>query len=578
MSEFEDEFLVRPGRIRADRSTKAASFVGHIRQAVQRAADPGQGARRNGGKRSAAGLARGAGRSSRSSRRTARQVIVKARIVRHSGSRYRAAPVGRHIRYLEREGVSRDGESARMFDARSEQADVSAFAERCEDDRHHFRFIVSPKDAGAMSDLRAFTRELMGQAEQDLGTRLDWVAIDHWNTDNPHLHILVRGRGDDGRDLVIAGDYIAQGLRGRTERLVTLELGPRTEREISASLDAEVGADRWTSLDQGLVRRAQGPDRVADLRQQAPSSDDDRRLLGRVGHLAKLGLAEEAGPGRWGLAADLEKRLRDLSIRGDIIKTYHQAMARSDRLPTPERLVIHETPSAGLVGRLVDRGLDDELKGSAYVLIDGVDGRQHHLSFGDLAETTDVAAGGIVEVRGWTDRDGADRRTLAVCSDLSLATQIKAEGATWLDRQILKGAHQGGVGGFGEEVAQAAGERLDVLVGRGLAHEVAGRIRPTANLLGQLRARELDATITQIERATGRSARVAAAGEPLAGTYARRLDLASGRFVMLDDGLGFQLAPWRPGVEAQRGRQLAGTMGPDGVVAWAIGKSRGPAL
>jgi type IV secretory pathway VirD2 relaxase len=47
----------------------------------------------------------------------------------------------------------------------------------------------------------------MAPAERDLGTKLDWVGIDHWNTDNPHFHIIVRGKGDDGRDLVIARDY-----------------------------------------------------------------------------------------------------------------------------------------------------------------------------------------------------------------------------------------------------------------------------------------------------------------------------------------------------------------------------------
>jgi len=95
-----------------------------------------------------------------------------------------------------------------MFDAASETADVRTFAERCEDDRHHFRFIVSPEDAGEMEDLRAFTRELMTDAERDLGTHLDWVAVDHWNTDNPHIHVLVRGRGDDGQDLVISAATI----------------------------------------------------------------------------------------------------------------------------------------------------------------------------------------------------------------------------------------------------------------------------------------------------------------------------------------------------------------------------------
>jgi hypothetical protein len=66
-----------------------------------------------------------------------------------------------------------------------------------------------------MADLRAFARELMKDAERDLGTSLDWVAVDHWNTDNPHVHMLVRGRADGGQDLVISRDYIGHGFRSR---------------------------------------------------------------------------------------------------------------------------------------------------------------------------------------------------------------------------------------------------------------------------------------------------------------------------------------------------------------------------
>ena len=124
---------------------------------------------------------------------------MKARVVRHQGTRFRSAPLPKHMAYLKREGVTRDGEDARMFDAASDTADERAFAERCEDDRHHFRFIVSPEDAAELGDLKTFTRELMLDAERDLGTKLDWVAVDHWNTDNPHVHVLIRGRADDGR-------------------------------------------------------------------------------------------------------------------------------------------------------------------------------------------------------------------------------------------------------------------------------------------------------------------------------------------------------------------------------------------
>ena len=150
---------------------------------------------------------------------------MKARVVRHLGTQFRSASLANHISYLNAKASPATATRPQMFDATSETADEKDFAERCGEDRHHFRFIVSPEDASRWSDLRAFTREVMRDAERDLGTKLDWIAVDHWNTDNPHIHVLVRGRTDDGQDLVISRDYISRGFRGRASERVTLELG-----------------------------------------------------------------------------------------------------------------------------------------------------------------------------------------------------------------------------------------------------------------------------------------------------------------------------------------------------------------
>ena len=111
-------------------------------------------------------------------------------------------------------------------------ADVRAFDARTRQDGYQFRFIVSPEDATRLAELREFTRGLMGKMERDLATRLDWVAVDHWDTDNPHTHIVLRGVDDSGEDLFIAREYISHGMRFRACRLATDWLGPRTEREI----------------------------------------------------------------------------------------------------------------------------------------------------------------------------------------------------------------------------------------------------------------------------------------------------------------------------------------------------------
>jgi hypothetical protein len=112
----------------------------------------------------------------------ARRVVVKARILRHQGRSFRSAPMTAHLSYLKRDGVTRNSEKAVMFDVGSDCTDDAAFADRCKDDRHHFCFIVSPEDAGEMTDFKVFTRDLARQMKVDLGTRLDWVAVDHWDT------------------------------------------------------------------------------------------------------------------------------------------------------------------------------------------------------------------------------------------------------------------------------------------------------------------------------------------------------------------------------------------------------------
>ena len=573
----QDDFRIKPGkgRSRGSGSVKPLSLAAQVKRAAARAGFARRSTRRGGG---TGRLGRGrvaalAGRRSAMSRR----VVIKARVVRHSGPRFTSAPLSRHIAYLERDGVTRDGRDASMFDARSDRASGDAFAGRCADDRHHFRFIVSPEDGAELADLKAFTRELMDDVSKDLGTRLDWVAVDHWNTDNPHVHILVRGVADDGRDLVIDRDYISHGMRDRAEARATLELGPRSAREIDRALGREVEADRWTSLDRGLRARA-GEDGIIDLRPE-PSALPDRRALlltGRAQKLERLGVAMPAGSARWILKPDIEARLRELGDRGDIIKTMHRAMRDAGHAIDEGRLAIHPSGEAGpVIGRLVARGHQDELAGTAYAIVDGIDGRHHHLRLRDLELTSDAAPGAIVELRTWQDRGGAPRSALAVRSDLPIGQQVIARGATWLDRQLLARDLVPANQGFGAEVRAALAAREEHLIAEGLAVRRGRGVTLAPNLIDTLRAADLQEATARIAQRTGLTPYEATPGSTITGTYRERVTLASGRFAMIDDGLGFQLVPWRPALDRQLGQSVTGTMAAGGGIDWTFGRSRG---
>ena len=137
-----------------------------------------------------------------------------------------------------------------------DDVDGGAFLDRSEKDPHQFRFVVSADEGARLADLKPFIRDLLAQMERDLDTKLDWVAVDHFNTGHPHTHIVIRGRDDQGKDLVMARDYIAHGVRARAQSLVTLELGPESELERLQKLFNEVGQERLTRLDRSLMARA----------------------------------------------------------------------------------------------------------------------------------------------------------------------------------------------------------------------------------------------------------------------------------------------------------------------------------
>ncbi|RUW84670.1 VirD2 family relaxase/mobilization nuclease [Mesorhizobium sp. M1E.F.Ca.ET.063.01.1.1] len=576
----ERAFRIRPGRIRSTRAQAARPFIA---QALAAAKKAGGGVSRSGkvisGSRSRFGHGQRASiQANRLITPRSRGAVVKARVVRRTAS---AASLATHLSYLRREGVTRDGEKAGLFGPQTGDADGAAFAARAKDDRHHFRFIVSPDDALEMEDLKSFSRDLVGQMEKDLGTRLDWVAVDHWNTEHPHVHLIVRGLRDDGQDLVISRDYIKEGMRDRARDLITQELGPRTDLDIRRSLESQIQSERWTQLDRQLLCDSRDTG-VIDLAQRPHNQPDEYHALkiGRLRKLEALALADQVGPGQWVLDDQAEARLRELGERGDIIKRMHRALTeRGIERGSASYVLAAESLDTPIVGRLVDRGPDDDLGGAAYAVVDGIDGRIHHIRLCALDAAGDGPPGSIVELRKFDDARGRRRIALTVCSDLAVDEQVAAPGATWLDRQAIAGEPAAlAEGGFGAEVGDALDRRAEHLVNHGLAERQGNRIIFTTNLIDTLRRRELEMIGDKLAADSGRPFNRAASGDYVAGTYGQRLSLASGRFAVIDDGLGFQLVPWTPCLEKHLGQHVCGVARGDGGIDWSFARKRGLGL
>lgn len=360
----------------------APRYLGQVLKAAQRAGRAGQRSARFDGSRIGRGAARARVLASgdRHAAFRARRVVVKTRLVKLAGKGVAAAAA--HLRYVQRDGVTREGAPGELYTAERDRVDGKAFLERGTGDRHQFRFIVSAEDGDQYADLKPFVRRLMSQMAEDLGTKLDWVAVDHFNTGHPHSHIVLRGKDDRGANLVIAPEYIAHGLRERAMRLVTLDLGPRTDLEIEERLRSDVGAERLTAIDRQLLR-----DLDAERRVVAAAADPFRQALraGRLQKLAALGLAEPVGPGRWHLAESIEDTLRRMGERGDIIRTMQRELTARRLARAPADQVIFDpaaAPVKPLVGRVVMRGVADEHNDRHYLIVDGIDGRTHYAAIG----------------------------------------------------------------------------------------------------------------------------------------------------------------------------------------------------
>lgn len=657
MSE-DDDFKPRLGRQRQQGGKKARRYLGRVVGAAVRSAEKGVvQSRRFDGSRIGRGASMGRLLSSRDrfGGMRARRAVVKTRLVRIGSKGMPGARA--HLRYIQRDGVTREGAPGELYSADHDTADGKVFLQRGDGDRHQFRFIVSAEDGSEYPDLKPFTRRLMAQMEADLGTKLDWVAVDHFNTAHPHTHIMLRGVDDTGQNLIIAREYISHGIRERAAELVTLDLGPRTDQEIETRLRHDIGEERLTAIDRRLIR-SMDAERVVASADRDPFQQSLR--AGRLQKLASLGLAENVGAGRWQLAEDLEGTLRTLGERGDIIRTMQRELtARNLQRPWLGRSLFGagEVDPEPIVGRVIARGLADEHRDRHYLLVDGVDGHAHYVDIGRGDAVAPIPEGAIVRVSGrsmeirdadrvvaevaaanswrysadlhlrhdpsatqafaetherrleamrragagverevdgsWTiSEDHVDRAAayearrhrdqpvdVKTLSDRPLDQLRDADAATWVDREL---ASQSPLpirdAGFGREVRTVIAARRQWLVEQELADVEGGRVRLRANAIMTLQRRELLREGEAMSKGIGKAFVEARPGDRIEGQITRRIDLAGGRFAVVEKSREFTLVPWRSVLENQIGKSASGVVRADGV-SWRFGRGKsGPEI
>jgi len=292
-----------------------------------------------------------------------------------------------HGRYLARESATFENDAKAVgFNREDSGIDIVRRLEGWQGagDERVFKLIVSP-EFGDRVDLSRLTRALVERMGEDLGTALEWVAVEHHNTEHPHVHVVVRGVRSDGQSLRLSRDYVRQGIRSIAADLCTRQLGYRTQRDAAEAERREISEERFTSLDRRLLRDAQeissdhAPSYFAITRNPFSAGFTETGRLraehdaARLAVLCRMGLAEPMGPNRWRVCRDFDQILRAMQRTSDRQRTLaaHGVLMSDERLPME---VLDPQQIASVEGRVLVHG-QDEHTGRNYMMLEGTDAK-----------------------------------------------------------------------------------------------------------------------------------------------------------------------------------------------------------
>lgn len=662
MAKSDSEFEIRLGATRQEKPTRLRALRKAVQTAIRKPSAAGprpkQGSIR-------AHFAKGASQKQRVVAATTRRVVVKMRYASNTGGKGAplrahvaylareactqttgapaltsegATELGRSVDYLSREGVATDATFS-FYERASDAVDARAVTAGWTDDPRHFRMIVSAEDGEALGDLKPFIRELMSGLEAKLGTRVQWVAVDHHDTDNPHTHVLIRGRRPDGHDLFIPSRLIGSGIREHAQEIVTRALGPRLDVDLVKERAGEIALRAPTPLDREILRT------VREGRAWPERPDHNRRLEALEG----WGLADRE-TGAWRLADGLVGKLTALAEADDLERAIAPLRVRGDPM-----VLLEANKAAIVTGELVLVRVADEFGDRYLAVLETGEGELRYARFEkaeDLAILADIQSGAIVSfepnlpqvrpsdlavariaeqtaglyspqlhaaIEGDVPREmmaanvrrleamrriglverrtsgefevGGEHRSTALAFERKLtqraplaakvgsywplAEQISATGPTELDRALAGQANVPlGEGALTVRYEQALQQRRQFLIEQGWM----GEHEQGPSRLAMQRMATLELT-TKAKELSGELGLHVLTHVPnrVAGVYARRLDLAQGRMILILGDRQAVLAPWRPTLERFAGRQVEGVLSGQSL-SWKLARGLGIGL
>ena len=374
----------------------------------------------------------------RENRTRHRRAVVKAIVMQNKGPSW-TEKRQKHASYIQREGVGKEGEQGFAYGSEFDKLDVQDFIKRGQDDAHEFRFMLSAEDSREL-DLTEFTRSLMKSLEDDLGIKLDWMASNHYNTDSPHTHIVLRGSDENGHVLILDRDTISHGIRNKARAIVTRELGERTEHEIQDEIKHSIDKKRVVQIDFEVEKRL-GSDRIYAL-QNGPeiqgveirTNHQEQRLQ----FLETIGLSEKINQTEWRLKPGFIEQLKEMGIQGDIIKMMHRDIKIHEQNCVVYKKEIHSHKE--IRGVVVRRGISNEMTDREFLVVKAQDRRYYYVDLDKYSDRANVKVGDSIEVfitepKAWIKK-----------SDLNLAAFAKAHDGIYDSNKHQEWAMSIGIG------------------------------------------------------------------------------------------------------------------------------------
>jgi type IV secretory pathway VirD2 relaxase len=394
-----------------------------------------------------------------------RRVIVKASYV-SPYTKHARTIIRHHLRYAahnKTDDLKRDPE---LYSRDDQQIDIREKISDFQKAPHFFNIIISPEDGNEL-DLKEFTRDFMAKVERDLGTKLDWTAGNHYDTNDPHVHLLIKGEDDQGKKLILMRDYISRGLRARASQVATSKLGLRSRDEVIKSLELEVLKPKKTELDKIMLRVAHDnhfdlPGTYADELQDLPKSLFQHRLL----YLEANGLVKREGEGVWRIEPDFTKKLEELGRTSSLLEPLSGGLKINSQ--DCEIISAKNLSERTIKGHVIERGFVDDHSDREYLLIKSKEKKFVYVELEKYSEKSPARVGEFIQVE--TTKPFSGPKT----SDKNIIADAQRNHGIYDAALHAQTAKEKGLppSVSAQEYAQIHVKRLEVLAKKGLVEKL----------------------------------------------------------------------------------------------------------